>query len=124
MLEKTFLSLNDNALRKSLKIKHNAEFKRVKQKYKSISYFKYKGAYWISPHTKDPLFIYKHLLPLQSIHDYSPQTIRRLKKLDKKSIEKLLVKDYKKDQSLINGIFHRRNLILEELEKLKIKESQ
>ena len=83
----------------------------------TISYFKYKQAWWIKYSKKNRII--RYLLPLSG-ESLPAKTLRKLKKLNKKSIKELL-KPYKMDQSVINGIFFRRNLILKTIEKRKIQ---
>lgn len=108
-LEKVFPGLKED---KILYLKET--FKRADKN--TISYFKYKQAWWVKYSKKRR--ITRYLLPL-SVENLTAKTLRKLKKLNKKSIKKLL-KPYKINQSVINGVFHRRNLILKKIEKRKI----
>ena len=83
-----------------------------------ITYFKWKDIYWIQA-PKISFELYKYLLPFNSIEDYSPQTIKKLGSLNRNTVENLLLI---KDKNIANGILHRRNLILEKMERLKTKE--
>jgi len=107
-LEKTFFGVKEDKM---------SFLKGRAKKYGVLTYFKYKNAYWVKYYTgKFPVKFMKHLLPLNNIEDYSPQTIEKIKALDKKTIIKLSPIG---KRSVINGIFHRRNLILEGIDILR-----
>ena len=92
----------------------------------ATSFFKHKEAWWVKYSRKDR--ITRYLLPFSS-ESLSDKTLRKLKKIDKKSIRGLL-KLYKMDSyigaketywsSVINGIFYRKNLIFKAIEKRRI----
>ena len=107
VLKKTFSGLSlyrINQLEKLI----NHDFKL-----ESISYFKYKDAYFI----QEPRSIYKHLLPSPTVKTYSKKTVKKLERMDEKILKDLVVGYLKQDQAFINGFLHRRDLFLKELKK-------
>ena len=88
----------------------------------SISWLKYKGAYWIATtQWYNELLVSKHLLPIKKIEDFSPKTLKKLRKITHRKLKQLLMGKYKDSQTVINGILYRKDVILKEVEKMKLK---
>ena len=109
-LENTFSGLSFEYIKK---------FRKYFLRHDNISYFIYKDFYFIST----PRKIYKHFLPIKKYSDYSPQTIERVKLLDEKTLKDLSTGYLKENKNFINGVLHRQELFLEEMKKLRNKES-
>ena len=91
----------------------------------SISWLKYKGTYWVTT-TKwyKELLVSRHLLPIEKIKDFSPKTLKKLRKITYKELKRLLIGNYKDSRTFINGVLYRRDMILKEVEKMRTKEKQ
>ena len=97
------------------------EVQRIASKYGDILYLKYKDRLWIANKNNKQTRIYEKLLNNQDHYLPSSQFLKKLKQLDKTTIRSLLVGNFKKNESFINGIYYRRNAILEEAKKINKK---
>ena len=101
------------------------DLKKIIKRQQHIYWFKYKCAYWIKDIKKfQP--VHTHLLPFNSVLHYSSKTVKKLRLLNKRTLEKILIEDSSGQyhQNIINGILYRRDVILKEVESLKKKEVQ
>ena len=101
-----------------------SQFKSIQRtisKYGDVLYLKYKDRLWIASKTSEWTRIYEKLLNNQDHYLPSSQFLKKLRQLDKTTIRSLLVGDFKKNESIINGIYYRRNAILEEAKKTNKK---
>ena len=97
------------------------KIQRIASRYGDILYLKYKDRLWIASKTSEWTRIYEKLLNNQDHYLPSSQFLKKLRQLDKTTIRSLLVGDFKKNESIINGIYYRRNAILEEAKKINKK---
>lgn len=122
------------ALEKILSLDEQRDDRRIIKRFimenkesKNVFYFKYKNTYWFSFLQELKWSYFKSVFFPYSFGDFSPKTLKNLKRLSRENLETIYKEVYgKKDgdyfgnfgKSLINGIVHRKKLLLKEVEKV------